>query len=87
MTKTKIIGGIIYILGENDKENHEIIKKSDINYWWFHFDNNPNEHCIVNSYNINNNIIVTASNFIQKYSKNKKIKLIFVTLKLKILKF
>lgn len=32
MTKTKIIGGIIYILGENDKENHEIIKKSDINY-------------------------------------------------------
>lgn len=72
MTKTKIIGGITYILGENDKENHEIIKKSDINYWWFHLNNNPSGHCIVNSYIINNNIIVIASNFIQKYSKNKK---------------
>jgi hypothetical protein len=69
MTRIKIVAGIKYILGKNDKENHNIIKNSNINYWWFHLDNLTSGHCIVETENINYNIIVIASNFLKKYTK------------------
>jgi len=69
MTKTKTVGSITYILGENDRENHQIIKNSDSNYWWFHLDNLQSGHCIVMSDKINHNIIIIASNFLKKYTK------------------
>ena len=71
MPKTKIVDNITYILGENDKENHQIISNSDKNYWWFHLNNLTSGHCIVQTYKINHNIIIIASNFLKKYTKIK----------------
>ena len=89
MTKIKVVAGIKYILGENDKENHEIIKDSDSNYWWFHLDNYASGHCIVCIENINDNIKIIAGNYLKKYSKlkkNNKIKICYTQIKnLKIL--
>lgn len=71
MTKSKIVNGIKYILGENDKENHKIIKESDKDFWWFHLNDCESGHCIINTEKINNNIITIAGNYIKKYSKLK----------------
>tara|TARA_B100001121_G_C18697415_1_gene625634 strand:+ start:3949 stop:4827 length:879 start_codon:yes stop_codon:yes gene_type:complete len=69
MTKTKIVNNIKYILGENDIENHQIIKESNKDHWWFHLDNLTSGHCIVMSDKINHNILIIASNFLKKYTK------------------
>ena len=72
MPKIKIIGNIKYILGENDYDNHNIIKKAKSNWWWFHLDDNASGHCIVCSEKITHNNIIIAGNYIKKYSKLKK---------------
>ena len=69
MTKTKTVNNITYILGENDRENHEIIKASHPEYWWFHLNSLTSGHCIVMSDKIDDNISIIASNYLKKYTK------------------
>ena len=53
----------VKLLGKNAKENHLLIDHADPNDWWFHIDNYPSGHCIVESTEINNELIIQASNF------------------------
>lgn len=71
MPKVKIIGGIKYILGENDQENHNIIINAKSSWWWYHLNDYVSGHCIVCSDNINENINIIAGNYVKKYSKYK----------------
>ena len=64
MTRSKKVGKITYLLGENTIENHKILNQTDKNYWWFHL-NDLSGHCIVNTEKINNNIITIAGNYIK----------------------
>jgi predicted ribosome quality control (RQC) complex YloA/Tae2 family protein len=72
------------LLGQNAKENHLLIDNADPNDWWFHIDNSPSGHCIVESININNELILQAATFVKDNSKvknNKKIKIIYTQIK------
>lgn len=78
------VNDIKLILGQNAKENHLIIDNADPNDWWFHIDCHPSGHCIVECSDINNELIITASNFVKENSKlknNKKIKVIYTQIK------
>ena len=48
------INNIKLLLGQNAKENHLLIDNADPNDWWFHIDNHPSGHCIIESIDINN---------------------------------
>ena len=71
MTRSKKVGKITYLLGENAIENHKILNQTNKNYWWFHLNDCESGHCIVNTDKINNDIITIAGNYIKKYSKLK----------------
>lgn len=65
---------INYRLGENAKENHEIIDDADKEDWWFHIDGHPSSHCIVERLVIDIDDIIFASNIVKENSKFKHIK-------------
>lgn len=72
------------LLGQNAKENHLLIDNADPNDWWFHIDNSPSGHCIVESIDVNNELIIQAANFVKEHSKlknNKKVKIIYTQIK------
>lgn len=70
------INNINYVirLGQNAKENHNVIDDSDPNDWWFHLSDYPSGHCIVESSTINNELIKYASDIVKQYSKYKNYK-------------
>ena len=71
-------------LGENAKENHNIIDYSDPDDWWFHLNDYPSGHCIVESSIINDELIIYASNLVKinsKYKNNKNIKVKYIQVK------
>lgn len=72
MTRSKTVAGITYFLGESALENHQLLKQAQKNHWWFHLNDCESGHCIINTRNINPNIITIAGNYIKKYSKLKK---------------
>lgn len=74
--KTKTVNNIKYILGTCDIENHQIIKKALKSYWWFHINDKPSAHCIVETDELTEEIKIIASNFIKKTSKQKNDKLV-----------
>ena len=66
---------INYVLGLNDKDNHEIIDNADENDWWFHLSDNPSAHCIVEKDEIDQEDMKFACSLIEsksKYAKNGK---------------
>jgi predicted ribosome quality control (RQC) complex YloA/Tae2 family protein len=72
------------LLGQYAKENHLLIDNADPNDWWFHIDNYPSGHCIVESIYINYELIIHAAKFVKENSKlkNKKnIKIIYTQIK------
>lgn len=74
---------IVYRIGENRKENHPLIKDSDKNDWWFHLDNLPSCHCVVERNPIDEDDINFASKIVAENSNksewnNKNIKKIRV---------
>ena len=78
------INNVNLILGENAKENHLLIDNADPNDWWFHIDESPSGHCIVESIDITNELIIQAGNFVKEHSKlknNKKVKIIYTQIK------
>ncbi len=62
---------IIFRLGDNAKENHLLIDDSDPNDWWFHLDNYPSSHCIVETNELNNQLTIYAAQLVKEYSKYK----------------
>ena len=66
-------------LGDNAKENHILIDDADPNDWWFHLNNYPSSHCIVETDNLNNELIIYASQLVKEHSKYKTHKKIGVT--------
>ena len=78
---------ICYKLGHNAKENFNLIDEAtDINYnfWWFHLNAHPSGHCIVCCENLDEEIILFASNLVKSGSKLKKqpkVKIIYTQIK------
>ena len=65
---------IKYILGTNDKDNHQIIDDADPNDWWFHLNDNPSAHCIVERDEIDTEDMKFACSLIEEKSKYAKLK-------------
>ena len=63
---------IKYILGENAQDNHDIITNADNNDWWFHLDDLPSAHCIVEKDNIDNDDKIFACQLIYDKSKHAR---------------
>lgn len=66
-----MVNNIKYILGTSDIENHQIIRKAQSKYWWFHINEKPSAHCIVETEELTEEIKIIACNFIKKTSKQK----------------
>jgi predicted ribosome quality control (RQC) complex YloA/Tae2 family protein len=80
-----INNNIKYRLGKNAKENFVLIDNADQEDWWFHLDNHPSGHCIVESKHITIDMIEFASNLVKDNSKlkdkNNKVKIIYTMIK------
>ena len=75
---------ITLILGENAKENHELISASDQNDWWFHLNSFPSGHCVVETNELNKELIYYAANIVKensKYKNLKNIKIVYLQIK------
>lgn len=75
---------IIYKLGQNAKENFELIDNSSLLYWWFHLDDYPSGHCIIEASNITYSMALIASKLVKENSKvktEKNIKVVYTQLK------
>ena len=75
---------IIYKLGKNAKENFELIDNSLETYWWFHLDDYPSGHCIIESSSIDYSMALIAAKLVKENSKvktEKNIKVVYTQLK------
>lgn len=63
--------GIIIKVGQNDKENDELIKTSNQDYLWVHLDNQPSPHAVIESTSPDTDSINDALQLIKFYSKAK----------------
>tara|TARA_B100001248_G_C27149936_1_gene348507 strand:+ start:82 stop:399 length:318 start_codon:yes stop_codon:yes gene_type:complete len=82
--KKKLYNNINIILGGNAKENHLMIDNADGNDWWFHLDDYPSGHCIVETDVLTPELISEAAYFVKmnsKYKSQKKIKVIYLQIK------
>jgi predicted ribosome quality control (RQC) complex YloA/Tae2 family protein len=71
-------------LGENAKENHQLIDVADPNDWWFHLKDYPSGHCILELEELDNEIIIYASQIVKEHSKyknNKKTEVNYLQIK------
>nr|QFG74330.1 MAG: protein of unknown function DUF814 [Megaviridae environmental sample] len=83
-TKTVDDKDYIFKLGQNAKENHLIIDSSEPDDWWFHLDNYPSGHCIIESNEVDRELILYAATLVAEHSKyrnNKKLKIIYTQIK------
>lgn len=82
-----IENGIKYKLGKNAVENFMLIDEAEYNndnYWWFHIDDHPSGHCIIETESIDKNMVLFAGDLVKKNSKlknHKKIKIIYTQIK------
>ena len=65
---------VIFKLGQNANENHELIDYADKNDWWFHLQDYPSGHCIVERTDIEKEDIIFASTLVKENSKYKNFK-------------
>ena len=76
---------ILYRLGKNAKENHLLIDDADKNDWWFHLDNLPSGHCIVEkTEELQISEIIFAANLVKnnsKYKNNRNLKVCYTQVK------
>ena len=79
MVKKFTIDNINYILGENAKDNHQIIDYADGNDIWVHLDELPSGHCIIETNIIKDIYLYNAYNLIIEKSKYKYCKKIVYT--------
>jgi len=75
---------ITYRLGKNAIENFKLIDDADPDDWWFHLDEHPSGHCIIDSNVINDKMKIFAGNLVKENSKlknNKNVKIVFTQIK------
>ena len=63
----------IFKVGKNAKENWKLLEENQ-EYMWFHLDSFPSGHCIVESPELNKEIIKLASMIVKENSKYKNYK-------------
>ena len=79
-------------IGQNAKENWDLVDNADLNDLWFHLDNYPSAHIILgnnsslfNLSDYHNQIISIASNHCKSYSKYgkklHKVKIVYTQIK------
>ena len=66
--------GIVIKVGQNDRENDELIKTENQDYVWCHLDNQPSPHAVIESTEPDNVSINDAFQLVKYYSKAKKAK-------------
>ena len=74
----------VFKLGENARENHRLFDDSLPNDWWFHLDDFPSGHVIVESKKLNKDEIIQAALLVKENSKFrnlKKIKVCYLQIK------
>lgn len=89
-----LIGQINYIIwiGQNAKENWDLVDKSEPDDLWFHLDEYPSSHVVISSDSkftdeifYSNQIIALASDYCKSHSKLKntsgKIKIVYTQIK------
>ena len=62
---------VLYRLGENAKDNHQIISDADPEDWWVHIDGLASAHCIIEKIEIDELDLEFASSHIRDNSKYK----------------
>jgi predicted ribosome quality control (RQC) complex YloA/Tae2 family protein len=69
--KQVIVDNITYKVGQNAKENTQMIHDSDKDWYWFHLDKFPSCHVIICSNEITNDMILQAGTLVKENSKYK----------------
>ena len=67
--KETVINNITYHIGRNAKDNTEMIKGSDGEWYWFHLAGVPSCHVIVTETDFDKPVIVQAAALVYQYSK------------------
>lgn len=70
--------GALVILGQNQKENDELVKEADGNDIWFHVADHPSGHAIYTGDNISNDAIAKVAKLVKEQSKLKDLKKVSV---------
>ena len=82
--KTFIFNNKIFKLGQNARENHLIFDQALKNDWWFHLNDFPSGHLIIESKDIIKDEIKHAAFLVKdnsKYKNLKKIKVCYTQIK------
>jgi len=69
--KEVTIEGTIYRIGQNDKDNTDLIKNSENEWFWFHLEKFPSCHVIICKSEISGAEITTAAQLVKDNSKYK----------------
>ena len=75
---------IVFRIGQNAKENHELIDDADKEDWWFHLLDYSSCHCIVDKIDISDTEILYAAGLVKnnsKYINSKKVKICYTQVK------
>lgn len=59
---------LVYRLGRNAAENTALLKDADPGDWWFHIDGHPSGHCVIESIEMNEEIIQFAGGLVRDHS-------------------
>lgn len=76
--KVLTIDGFIVQIGENSKENDNLITNSKSTDMWFHLSSFPSPHVIVSPGDLSIYITLKAASLCREYSKYKNLKNIYV---------
>ena len=63
--------GITIKVGQNDRENDELIKTSNQDYIWVHLENQPSPHAVIESTSPDSSSINDALQLVKFFSKAK----------------
>ncbi len=69
--KQFIVNNITYNIGQNAKENTQLINDSDKDWYWFHLDKFPSCHVVICTNEITNDMILQAGILVKDNTKYK----------------
>ena len=69
---------VLVILGQNQKENDQIVKEADGDDMWFHVAEHPSGHAIYTGDNISKDAIIQVAQLVKEQSKLKTLKKVTV---------
>ena len=65
-------------IGKSARENDQLVRNSDQNYWWFHLKNHPSPHVIAHSDELNRTEIKRCAAAVVENSKLKNLRRVSV---------